>query len=200
MAPEIANPAPSLNPTKFSIRPSLRPTIPSSDGLGKGCPGLRHERSDEVEGRDAAPAAMSRNCAATRQRSDDSTDKDDREQLVYRRTRQPGALRQGARLTEESAAGSRPLFSICRRRVDSLAPQAHDHVNANDLVARRWHGNCTDRNIITASTNARADIVRWPVAECAQVSMQVWPMATSRFASLKTAIPSCFQGMISSGA
>ena len=54
MAPEIANPAPSLNPTKFSIRPSLRPTIPSSDGLGRGCHGLRHERSDEVEGRDAA--------------------------------------------------------------------------------------------------------------------------------------------------
>ena len=113
-------------------------------------------------------------------RSDDSTDTDDREQLVYRRTRQPGALHQGARLNEESAAGSRPLFSICRRRVDGLPPQAHYHINANDLVARRWHGDCTNRNVITASTNARADIVRWPVAECAQVSMQVWPMATSR--------------------
>ena len=54
------------------------------------------------------------------------------------------------------------------------------HINANDLVARRWHGDCTNRNVITASTSARADIVRWPVAECAQVSMQVWPMATSR--------------------
>ena len=61
MAPEIANPASSLNPTKFGIRRSLRPKIPSSDGLGEGCHGLRHNRSDEVEGRrDAAPAAMPR--------------------------------------------------------------------------------------------------------------------------------------------
>jgi len=147
VAPDIANPAPSLNPTKFSIRPSLRPTIPSSDGLGRGCYGLRHQRSDEVEGRDAAPAATPRNWAAARQRGDDSADKDDREQLVYRRTRQPGTLRQSARLIEERAAGSRPLFSIRRRRVDSLAPQAHDHVDASDFVALRRYGNFADRKI-----------------------------------------------------
>ena len=137
MAPEIANPAPSLNPTKLGIRPSLRPKIPSSDGLGEGCHGLRHNRSEEVEGRrDAAPAAMPRKGATTRQRSDDSTDTDDREQLVYRRTRQPGALHQGARLNEERASKA-ALFLIRRCRVDPLAPQAHDHV-AIQLRLQLW--------------------------------------------------------------
>jgi hypothetical protein len=28
-----------------------------------------------------------------------------------------------------------------------LAPQAHHHVNANDLVTYRWHWNFADRNI-----------------------------------------------------
>ena len=41
---------------------------------------IRHNRSDEVEGRrDAAPAAMPRKGATTRQRSDDTTDKDGRQ-------------------------------------------------------------------------------------------------------------------------
>src|SRR4029077_6009880 len=90
-----------FKPNKIQYPAIIATTIPSSDELGRGCHGLRHERSDEVEGRDAAPAATPRNWAAARQRGDDSTDKDDREQLVYRRTRQPGTLRQSARLNEE---------------------------------------------------------------------------------------------------
>ena len=46
-----------------------------------------------------------------RQRSDDSTDTDGREQLVHRRTRQPGTLHQNARLNEERTAGSVRLSS-----------------------------------------------------------------------------------------
>src|SRR5262249_9016205 len=48
--------------------------------------------------------------ATTRQRSDDSADKDDREQLVYRRTRQPGTLHQAARLVKTGR--SRPPISF----------------------------------------------------------------------------------------
>ena len=136
MAPEIASPAPSLNPTKFGIQPSLRPKIPSSDGLGEGCHGLRHNRSEEVEGRrDAAPAAMPRR-ATTRQRSDDSTDTDDREQLVYRRTRQPGTLHQNARLNEERAAGSVRLFILAAFR-----PFQFSH-NLKPLSSRELRQHC----------------------------------------------------------
>jgi hypothetical protein len=35
---DIADPAPTLNPIKLRIRPSLRSTIPSSYGLGEGMP------------------------------------------------------------------------------------------------------------------------------------------------------------------
>jgi hypothetical protein len=66
--------------TSFApYQPSLRPTIRSSDELGRGCHGPRHDRSHEVEGRDAASAATARNGAATRQRGDDTADKDDRQ-------------------------------------------------------------------------------------------------------------------------
>jgi hypothetical protein len=60
----VANPAPSLNQTKFGIRPSLRLTIPSSNGLGEGTHEPRHNRFDEIEGTDEASATRTRGWAA----------------------------------------------------------------------------------------------------------------------------------------
>src|SRR5438128_1966848 len=45
---------PSLNQTKLGIRPSLPSTIHRRMDWGRGCRGPRHNRSNEVEGRDAA--------------------------------------------------------------------------------------------------------------------------------------------------
>ena len=41
----------------------------------------------------------------------------------------------------------RPTFSIRRRRVDGLPPQAHDHVDASDFVTLRRHGDFAECNI-----------------------------------------------------
>jgi hypothetical protein len=61
-----------------------------------------------------------RSGAETCQRSDDTADKDDREQLVYRRTRQPGTFHPGPRLKGEMAARIGPLLSLAKRRIEML--------------------------------------------------------------------------------
>ncbi len=94
-------------------------------------------------------------------------------QLAYRRTRQPGTLRQSARLTEERAAGSRPLFSIRRRRVDSLARQAHDHVDASDFVALRRYGNFADGNISRGDIHQLVPIFQIIVMVCLVVGIKI---------------------------
>ena len=52
------------------------------------------------------------------------------------------------RRKKASAVEAAPfIFSTRRRRVDSLAPQAHNHVDASDFVTLRRHGDFADCNI-----------------------------------------------------
>jgi hypothetical protein len=59
--------------------------------LGGECLGPRRDRYSQVEGRNAVSEPKVRSRTEDRPRSDDAQDKNVREQLVHRRTRQPSA-------------------------------------------------------------------------------------------------------------